>query len=113
MYICLLMRSFGKKITAWLLLLAFVFAITPKEFIHAFSGHEDTVDHHTDGSITIGSYHTHCQVLQLQVNPFKETDKTILPVIEASGTQENFPAPAVHDFITAAYTALRGPPSLG
>ena len=67
-----------RQITSGFLLAAFLFAIAPKEFLHHLAGHEDTRDCATDGVTAVSAEHIHCQILQLQVNPFTEGDVIIL-----------------------------------
>jgi len=85
------------------------------EFVHAFSGHEDTIDCiHTDASGQHAAFekaHHHCDFLNLQA-----------PVFLPSYISFQLSTPLEHNdyFVTneytslapdKAYTALRGPPA--
>jgi hypothetical protein len=52
-----------------LLLVCFLPVITPKEFIHALLGHDDTeCYYHSD--LTIDKIHRHCKILQITASSF-------------------------------------------
>ena len=102
-----------RQITSGFLLAAFLFAIVPKEFLHHLAGHEDTRDCATDGVTAVSSEHIHCQILQLQVNPFTEGDVIILPVQPFFQEVKTMLLPASHSFVAATTILLRGPPSRG
>jgi hypothetical protein len=102
-----------RQITSGFLLVAFLFAIAPKEFLHHLAGHEDTRDCTTDGVTAISSEHIHCQILQLQVNPFTESDAVIMTVQPFFPEVNTMLLPASHDFVAAPTILLRGPPSRG
>ncbi|MBK9731498.1 MAG: hypothetical protein IPO83_09440 [Chitinophagaceae bacterium] len=106
------MKPVVRNIIADFLLLAFLFAITPKEFVHAVAGHHDTEECIPGGDLTIGKSHVHCQVLQLQVNPFQENPEAALPQRLVSATIKVFPSPKASSFIPTVIITLRGPPSM-
>ncbi|HEY9258620.1 hypothetical protein [Chitinophaga sp.] len=65
-------KSYLHKILAIILLGVFAINTIPREFIHEFSGHHDTVDavHQHDG-VTISEHHRHCDFLQIGVEPYE------------------------------------------
>lgn len=63
---------FIKKIYSFVLLVIFLFASTPDEFIHALAGHRDTIDQQGN-EILIGPHHTHCEALQLTLPSFNSS----------------------------------------
>ncbi|WP_118973579.1 hypothetical protein [Taibaiella koreensis] len=85
------------------------------EFLHSFTGHEDTVDcvhHDGDAHASFEKVHHHCDFLDLQT-----------PVFLTSTLHFSFYTPFAHnDFFVlqtqkglspeAGHTALRGPPAL-
>lgn len=106
------MKSTFRKIIADFLLLAFLFAVTPKEFIHALARHDDTSTCKHDGSLVIEKSHVHCQVLQLQVNPFHQShEPVVIPALLCTSVIE-YPTPEVIFYIPAVTIALRGPPAI-
>ena len=72
------MKRLFRKITAWFLLVSFLFAIAPREFIHSFANHEDTCDHSYDGR-QLSTQHIHCESLQLSLPAFKDAEQFSLP----------------------------------
>ena len=65
-------KSCLHKILAIILLGVLAINTTPREFIHEFAGHHDTVDilHQRDG-VTISEQHRHCDFLQIGVEPYE------------------------------------------
>ncbi|MEP7127769.1 MAG: hypothetical protein ABI729_02825 [Chitinophagales bacterium] len=106
------MKPVVRKIIAHFLLLAFLFAITPKEFVHAIAGHQDTEECIPGGDLIIGNSHLHCQVLQLQVNPFYGNLEPALPLRLVFTTIKVYPSPKASSFIPTVIITLRGPPSI-
>jgi hypothetical protein len=98
------MNSFTRQITSWFLLMAFLFAITPKEFIHEFAGHEDTKDCYNSWLSYCWSLSHHCQILQLQINPFNETEKIPIPVQPVFIRTENAIVPVTYSLPHFAQT---------
>ncbi|MBA3649835.1 MAG: hypothetical protein H0W62_15050 [Chitinophagales bacterium] len=103
------MKKSVQNILSAFLIVAFVFAITPKEFIHAFSDHQDTVDYHT-GAISVGTNHIHCQILQLQIQQFRPSDKIALSAVVFLNEAIVVSASNSIKFITEQKVFLRGPP---
>ncbi|NLR56550.1 hypothetical protein HGH93_00460 [Chitinophaga polysaccharea] len=68
----LVYKRYLHKILAILLLGVFTLNTIPREFIHEFAGHHDTVDavHQHDG-LTISEQHRHCDFLQIGVEPYE------------------------------------------
>ncbi len=110
MYLCNAMNIMARKIIACFLLLAFLFAVTPKEFIHAMAGHEDTAACKHDGSVAIEASHVHCLVLQLQVNPFHQNHQAVITPGLICTYVILYPSPEVSSYKPAVMIALRGPP---
>lgn len=55
-----------------------VFSTTPKEYIHLFADHHDTVHHAHDDDVThVDPEHHHCQFLELSLPPFISNDVAI------------------------------------
>lgn len=98
---------------SWLMLSAFLFAITPKEFIHELSGHEDTKECNSGSTTSVSQGHIHCQILQLQVNPFDEPVAQPLPVKSFLVEIKNDALPESHSCVPSLSICLRGPPSVG
>jgi hypothetical protein len=61
-----------RKSFSFILLLAVLTFILPKELIHELSCHKDSVDHCISGGENdiVSNIHTHCDVLQLFISPF-------------------------------------------
>lgn len=56
-------RIFHIVLSLWLSVLL-MFGSTAKEFIHQFSGHQDTIHHHAEGDgLVIENEHHHCSFL--------------------------------------------------
>jgi hypothetical protein len=52
-----------------LLLVCLLPVITPKEFIHALMGHDDTECYY-HSNLTVGKIHQHCKILQITASSF-------------------------------------------
>lgn len=95
-----------------LLLLAVVsFAIVPKEFLHAFHDHKDTVHTNHHGNVALEPVHIHCPIFNAEssafVNETNDFDFT-------STTLTYFHSvylPAAAYTAAVPHTALRGPPA--
>jgi hypothetical protein len=61
-----------QKILALILLGVFTLNTLPREFIHEFAGHHDTVDawHHHEGA-SVSEKHRHCDFLQIAIEPYE------------------------------------------
>jgi hypothetical protein len=66
-------RSLLHIVLAPALAVLLFFAATPKDFLHEFAGHEDTVhsQHDDDGSLGFSNKHHHCSFLTLLAMPFE------------------------------------------
>lgn len=61
----------ASKLFRWeaiLLLAVFVFASTPHDFIHQFTGHQDTRDVYL-GHTAVSVVHIHCEFLRILLSP--------------------------------------------
>ncbi|MFY0252454.1 hypothetical protein ACDQ55_00720 [Chitinophaga sp. 30R24] len=65
-------KRYLHKILAIILLGVFMMDTFPREFIHDFAGHHDTVDtpHHQDGP-AFSVHHRHCGFLQIGIEPYE------------------------------------------
>lgn len=63
---------------AFFLLLCSCFFIVPKELVHEFSCHNDSVDkgHFNTTGTSVETIHHHCDILQLFISPFTKADAT-------------------------------------
>ncbi|WP_276133990.1 hypothetical protein [Polluticoccus soli] len=101
-------------LSIWLAILL-VFGGTPKEFVHLFANHKDTVHCNqlrTDG-LVIEDQHHHCSFLSFTLAPFVND----VQVFYFSGDKEAFPkqvAAAVQHLTSREVitSLLRGPPAL-
>src|SRR5688572_13116212 len=61
-----------RKSVSFILLLAVLSFILPKELIHELTCHEDSTDHCVSAGENdiVSTVHTHCDVLQLFISPF-------------------------------------------
>ncbi|UCJ07502.1 hypothetical protein KTO58_28235 [Chitinophaga pendula] len=63
------------KILAIILLGVFMLHTTPREFLHLFAGHQDTIDQidasHAPDGLTISTAHQHCGFLQIGIEPYE------------------------------------------
>lgn len=113
--ILMLKRALHIVVTLTLVLLLMLNGIS-HEFVHAFSGHEDTVDCvHSDRSGQHASFekvHHHCDFLNLQAPVFLPSFITyhLFTPVEHSC----FYVRQIYASLSpvSRYTALRGPPSL-
>jgi hypothetical protein len=96
---------------SYVLLLAFINAVAPKEFLHSFHHHTETQDVYTPFS-KVDSKHTHCAFLQWQLAGF---DAVATVHFEPFST---LVSPLFsHTYTSESYTELvslflRGPPSV-
>ena len=99
-------------ISAWLAILL-LFGSTPKEYIHLFTGHEDTVHSHFEkDGLVIEPEHHHCSFLSYSL-PFFVNDAQVIKLYKPSSVYFVY-----NSFIAVAYTQnsslttyLRGPPA--
>ncbi len=103
-------HSIIQKMTSGFLLVVFLFAIAPHNFIHdVVAHHQDTVDHfHLDTEVS--SHHTHCKFLQVVIAPFTSVDNHFKAEVPFTYMDyaESMPSFYTEDTFTAFY--LRGPP---
>ena len=87
---------------------------TSHDFLHSFSGHEDTVDcnhNHQEHSAAFEQQHHHCDFLDLQSPTFLLSSNPFLIFISVEHSNH---FAALHlPFVSSPllHTALRGPPS--
>ncbi|MHB1921259.1 MAG: hypothetical protein ACYCOO_03380 [Chitinophagaceae bacterium] len=103
------MKKALKKTGAILVLLAFFFSITPREFLHEFANHKDTVDHfHPEAWVS--PVHIHCAFLHMDMAPFIKGSEfhfqSILTVFQDISTS----ILDSYHFISLFSSSLRGPP---
>jgi hypothetical protein len=94
--------------------LLLLFGTTAKEFIHMFSGHEDTVHReHAPGEISFESEHHHCEFLSYSLPAF-DNDISLPSIIYAGQTMEAEYQSAAVRFVQreVIQTSLRGPPAV-
>jgi hypothetical protein len=109
-----MVKKLAYKIGAIFLLGVFCLYITPRDFVHHFIGHEDTIDEQcsaisTDGPV-FSAQHQHCEWLHWAVEAYLEPHTTCLP--SASHQFEVLLAglPANSFTYPAYYFSLRAPP---
>jgi hypothetical protein len=91
-----------------------LFGVTPKEAMHACSGHQDTVHRHDTHGPSLETAHHHCSFLGFQLMPFAAPPVLRVPVPHSAPEYVSFPA--VQD-VRAALQRIemregRGPPAL-
>ena len=92
-----------------LLLVCFLPVITPKEFIHALLGHDDTeCYYHSD--LTIDKIHRHCKILQIMASSFVAELKSFLIPTLFQKTLYFFSTQSFISDISFHLSYLRGPP---
>lgn len=103
-------RTFLGKVFALAMMAAFFFAIIPHDFIHGFTGHQDTRDvyHPFDN---ISHKHTHCAFLNIAISPYVEGHSPVLPLVPISLTTPVIPSSPTPLVIHAFEFRLRGPPA--
>ncbi len=90
----------------------FFFATTPHDFIHLFTGHQDTVDHYQPGKTELSKVHIHCQFLQVNLASYLATEKLHSPEVHLPYRELSVPVPAGHPCFLPPTTCLRGPPAI-
>ena len=113
-YFCNRLRAYNKHIAIFLLIVISVFII-PKELVHAFYGHNDTVhavSHSENGLPAIEKEHQHCDILNfnaplyfLSLSFFKSYEKPVA-LYNSENCKSLFLSPAFRLF------SFRGPPAL-
>ncbi|MFI5217878.1 MAG: hypothetical protein ACHQNT_00200 [Bacteroidia bacterium] len=107
------MNCIKKHIAVFLLFTSSLFII-PKELVHEFSCHADTIDliHCANSSDAVGNIHHHCDILQVFISPFSDTNSNIdFSAICFITAKYNF---SVIDFSFDVFRSLeiRGPPAI-
>lgn len=109
-------RKLIHSIGAIILLGVFCLYITPRDYVHHFTGHEDTVDeafsttHNAPSGDALSSAHRHCEWLNWVVDAYLPAYETHLPAAAISYADPVQGLPA-HNFSSPAYSfSLRGPP---
>ncbi len=98
------------KILAFWLLGVFVLNITPREFIHLFTAHEDTPDTVAVG-LTFSTQHQHCGFLNIGVPPYEAAVFQYPPLVVAIDWHFMVMPLLPYAGAIPAFTALRGPPA--
>jgi hypothetical protein len=102
------MKLLSRHISLYLLL-SFLLAVTPTEFLHGLLGHEDTTcRYHAD--LAIESRHVHCTILQVQIQQYVSPEKKPLP--ESCFSFFSYPVPCLsyHPETSVNLSSLRAPP---
>jgi hypothetical protein len=88
-----------------------LFGVTPKEALHAFAAHKDTIHRHDVSGLSIEKVHHHCQFLGFILDAF--SDDIAIPYLTLS-TNEFVRASNAAEVTTVqrqiVATSLRGPP---
>jgi hypothetical protein len=91
-----------------------LFGSTAKEYIHSFTGHEDTIHHsHHNGELSFENEHHHCSFLGDSLEPFH--GESYFPVIDFIAVTYSHPYAEVASFFTdkeSLRATLRGPPGI-
>jgi hypothetical protein len=96
--------------SAWLSLLLLL-GTTPKEFIHSFTNHKDTVDKLPSKGFVIDNKHHHCVFLGFNLMPFAEGyQQPIIHFTKQSFQIQHFAVTTVFIPRNTAALSLRGPP---
>ena len=113
-YICNAKMNKLNRCLASFLLVVLSFYIVPKEFVHAFSGHEDTTHHHSFAvsghAPFIGNRHVHCDLLNFETSFF--FSQYLSPVSAAEGFCFSYIPlfPNAAELGSLPLVTLRGPP---
>jgi len=100
-----------KKYISILLFLTLSIYLFPKELIHDFFGHTDTVDHECNcGYLHFEKKHIHCLILNLTSLPFVLFEKIIDFFTEYTNVEFNFQIPPSVYVWEYNIPALRAPP---
>jgi hypothetical protein len=99
-------------LSVWMSILL-LFGTTPKEFIHLFADHTDTVEqYHTGKQLAIEKQHHHCQFLGFSFAPFVKDHQSAFLRFSTFSYFIKHEALSVH-FVQRAIVSLslRGPPA--
>ncbi|WP_298731739.1 hypothetical protein [uncultured Chitinophaga sp.] len=103
------------KVLAIILLGVFALHTTPREFLHLFAPHQDTVDPHSctssDG-LAFSVKHQHCEFLQIAIEPYEQANVYHAPV--ARSVRWIYAQPYIPEVVKISHAdaSLRAPPSL-
>jgi hypothetical protein len=107
----LLKRIVHIVLSVWLGILL-LFGSTPKEFIHLFAGHTDTVHTHHSSELCIEPEHHHCSFLSFTLAPFINSPlPQFFELKEAYYPRETATTVAHLITLTTFAILLRGPPA--
>jgi hypothetical protein len=106
-------RIFHSILACWLSLLL-LFGSTAKEFVHSFTGHQDTIHHHHGkGELSFESQHHHCEFLSFVLAPFDHVVLLFIPTLHQPDIPAvNAPTPQHLAERPLPAAAQRGPPAL-
>jgi hypothetical protein len=107
-------KKLFQQIGAVILLGVFCLYITPRDYVHHFVGHEDTVDEACElvyaGAPVLSGEHQHCEWLHWEVEAYLPSHATHLPAVPHPYAVLHEALP-VHSFsYPAYYFSLRAPP---
>ncbi|WP_343701136.1 hypothetical protein [Chitinophaga sp.] len=108
------MKKLLQQIGAIILLGVFCLYITPRDYVHHFVGHEDTVDEacslvYADAPVLSGQ-HQHCDWLHWEVEAYLPSYHTSIPAVPHQYAVVNQPLPLHFFSYPAYYFSLRAPP---
>lgn len=88
---------------------------TPREFIHSFTGHQDTVDHrhlnnHTDHHAAFENEHHHCEFLNFLTPVYHPVEKNFQICFFTQDISLVTPGFEILRSKEKEHTSLRGPP---
>ncbi len=110
------MRKLIHSINAIFLLGVFCLYITPRDYVHHFAGHEDTIDevvaaaYHAPSGPEFSPAHRHCEWLNWVVDAYLPGHQTHLPAIAISYANPVQGLPAYIHSSPAYFFSLRAPP---
>jgi hypothetical protein len=96
--------------SVWLSILL-LFGATPKEFIHNFANHKDTVDINIAKGLVLDKVHHHCSFISFNLMPFEDGfQPAFIPLTTTVFSVHQYALPI--SFIPRSINAvtLRGPP---
>jgi len=97
------------RYTAWLLLVVFGLIITPRELIHEFYHHEDTVCMAGNKPV-VEAHHHHCEILQIASLVYTTPGEVSLNVYKIDRREIIIPETVAGQVSTRIYFNLRAPP---
>jgi hypothetical protein len=99
---------------SFLLLAALSVFITPKELLHEFSKHDDTVDAvcHNACATHVETEHQHCDVLQLSSPPLYLSVNSFSFSPDKLACISSFESTSSYHFSCSPFLFFRGPPAI-